>query len=876
MKAKNLQGRIALLLVAAIFFANPSFAQSQASPPQEPSPVSSQVNSPRPQGSPAKRDEATLDTLFAADSYKLYGEVRMVGQLVRSPGVAEILEPILNLSSPPDDFKTLIRFLNTNADALATSRILFAAMPARSGLPQTIAAIELPSAEEAQKFEPKLQKLLPVLFPTPSPTPTPTPSPTSSSKPIATSLPAPSPTPANSSSPNKSDENQSTVMADPVLMRPGQPGAAAVAVIDEKKGPEGPPFLIRRSGSLVLISDIPFTFRNLRPAGSKLLSEDQNFRVARDRFSSEPLFLYYNLGLEDRNKSQQVAVATSDGATLHVEEMPQTSREETTVESKPETNPEAQPASPDASPSPDSSPSNEDPAVMPPRDSVAQLSAVAVPAQPEPTPDPTDPFLSSLFGAFGVSEPEWPEALGVALSFESDSYIVRMILIDPPDKKTTPIPFLPQLISGRALAAEAPSVLPADTEFFVSASLDLPRMYAALLQNLQKMNTVQTGYSRSQPGEKPVESTDTAATERAFEKKYGFKIKEELLPALGNEVAVGGTLQSLGLAGAFGMASPPPQATPSPSPPGSSQLGQGQAPGITGGQAPTSPVFLISVRDREAVKGLIPRLLDAMGMKALSLVAQTEKRDDTETVTYAGVLSYAFVDKFLVLSPDVAAIRHVVDSYVAHETLGSNSAFRTFTRWQPREIQAQAYVAPSVIAGYREAFRNPALQIDVAMREFLAKLNPAPEAVTYALSHDGFGPIHELRLPRNLVLMSVAGISAGTKQSPVDQNEAIARYELRAVVSAEAIYLETAGKGSYGSLDQLVAEKLIQKEMLENHGYKIELIVAGAKFEATATPKEYGTTGRLSFFVDESGLIRGGDHNGASANAGDRPASELN
>jgi len=166
------QIRIALLLMVAVFFANPAFAQSQAAPANGSPPLSSQGNTPRPQPSPTRRDEATLDTLFAADSYKLYGEVRMVGQLVRSPGVAEILEPILNLSSPPDDFKTLIRFLNTNADALATSRMLFAAMPARSGLPQTIVAIELPSAVEAQKFEPKLQKLLQVLFPTATPTPT--------------------------------------------------------------------------------------------------------------------------------------------------------------------------------------------------------------------------------------------------------------------------------------------------------------------------------------------------------------------------------------------------------------------------------------------------------------------------------------------------------------------------------------------------------------------------------------------------------------------------------------------------------------------------------------------------------------------------------
>src|SRR6266516_1865050 len=848
MKAKNPQGRIALLLVVAVFFANPLFAQSQASAQVQgssrpASPVPAQETTPRRQPPSARPDDATLDTLFAADSYKMYGEVRMVGQLVRSAGVTEVLEPILKLSSLPDDFKAFIKFLNTNADTLATSRMLFAAMPARSGLPQTIVAIELPSVEEAQKFEPKVQKLLPTHFPTPTPTPTLSPTPP------WTASPTPSPTPAASPSTKSAGDKQPTLVAEPVLISAGKPTPPAVAVIDEKKEPDGPPFLIKRSGALILISDIPFTFRNLRPTGSKLLAEDQNFRVARDRFSSEPLFLFYNVGLEDFNKSRQVAVATSDGATLHVEEMPQTSTEETTAEPKPEANPEGNPEAqlpgPNASPSPESSPANEEPQAVLSGEDSGNGRVVAIASVQQPKPDSTDPFLSSLLGAFGGGEPAWPEALGVALSFEGDSYIIRVILIDPPDTKTTPIPFLPQLISGRSFTSEAPSVLPADTEFFASASLDLPRMYAALLQNLQKMNTVQAGYSRSQPGEKPVEPADTAVTEAAFEKKYGFKVKEELLPALGNEIAVGGTLQSLGLASAFGMAaSPPPQ---------------------------PSAVFLISIKDRDAVKGLVPRLLDALGMKALSLIAQTEKRDDTETVTYAGAVSYAFVDKFLVLSPDVAAVRHVVDSYLNHETLGSNSAFRTFTRWQPREMQAQAYVAPSVMAAYREAFRNPALHIDAAMRECMAKLNPAPEAITYALSNDSFGPLHELRLPKNLVLMTVAGISAETKQSPLDQNESISRYALHAIVSAEVTYRETTGNGSYATLDQLIAEKLIQKDFLENHGYKVELIVAGTKFEATATPKEYGTTGRISFFVDETGKVRGGDHNGAPANAGDPP-----
>jgi hypothetical protein len=44
-----------------------------------------------------------------------------------------------------------------------------------------------------------------------------------------------------------------------------------------------------------------------------------------------------------------------------------------------------------------------------------------------------------------------------------------------------------------------------------------------------------------------------------------------------------------------------------------------------------------------------------------------------------------------------------------------------------------------------------------------------------------------------------------------------------------------------------------------------------AKFTATATPRLYPKTGRRSFFIDESGEIRGAEKNGATANAGDPP-----
>ena len=57
------------------------------------------------------------------------------------------------------------------------------------------------------------------------------------------------------------------------------------------------------------------------------------------------------------------------------------------------------------------------------------------------------------------------------------NYAVRAILIEKENAKTLPMPFLPQLISGPAVASEAASILPDDTEVFVTASIDFASTY---------------------------------------------------------------------------------------------------------------------------------------------------------------------------------------------------------------------------------------------------------------------------------------------------------------------------------------------------------------------------------------------------------------
>jgi hypothetical protein len=47
--------------------------------------------------------------------------------------------------------------------------------------------------------------------------------------------------------------------------------------------------------------------------------------------------------------------------------------------------------------------------------------------------------------------------------------------------------------------------------------------------------------------------------------------------------------------------------------------------------------------------------------------------------------------------------------------------------------------------------------------------------------------------------------------------------------------------------------------------------VTADKFEVSAAPVEYGKTGKMSYYMDQTRMLRGADRSGASAIASDPP-----
>lgn len=814
--------RLITLSLVFLFVTSPLLAQQRRGAPAK-KPAATETPEPVP----------TFDTLLAADSYKIYCEVRGVGGLIRSSAVNDLLDPVMKLGGPPKEFKAMVKWLSAHADVLASSRMLVAGWASRPNIPDVVVAIEFSSPEEAKKFYPELRDFMPTLLPTPTPAPS-----TSPLQP-GENLPAPKP-----DAPSTIDADDVLVPATPQETKSG-PGAPATPAL--------PPYLMKLAGSLILISPTEFKFRSLRPRNSKPLEEDQNFNLARNRFASESLFLYVDLkSIEKEDKERRKKY--EEEAKKYEEEAKQRAEAEAANPHKVEEPENEEPGLPNETmkdpltmqtpdPSDPSQPTLQATVVDPQASGEATLSA-----QPRPDPDVINPLMFSLYGAlFGV-ESKWPEAVAAAVVFEGDAYVLRTLILNSPANKNTAIPFAPQFISGPALAPESPNIFPSDTELFVSVSLDYPQVYEGMVKALapteEQFKQIRT---RAVNDAAALESPITL-----FEKKLGLKIRDDLMPLLGNELAL-----------ALPKTAPVAKAQDS----GPQTLAAERSEPKAKKAAEPQPVIAIAVKDREAVGRLIPKIIEAIGFKGANIFAQTEKRDGTEITSYANFFSYAFVDNFLVVSPDPLATRKVVDAYLNHDTLSSNSHFKNFTRWQPRQVLGQLYVAPGLI----EQYAFGAGGVNDKMNEYLSRVNPVIDPLTYSLTNDGQGPLHELHVPKNLLQLLIAGASSETSRPPLETNESLAQSALRSIAGSEAMYKSDNAEGRYASLEELLSESLIPRELIENHGYRTALIVSGNNFEATAVPIDYGTTGRLSYFIDESGVLRAGDHGGGAATVADQP-----
>jgi hypothetical protein len=845
--------------------------QPQTTPATTPTPAASADAQTSPTQQRAEPD-AQVEDLLPADGYGFYIEVRRVGTLARAEELKAAVGALRLVGGEETEPVTdILAFFDENAEQTADSRMTLAFMPTRGELPQLFIALELPTSEAAARFEPKFRAFVGEKV-----------------EPYAGAV---------------------VVRANESAAAGAQKGASGKAGQGAQAQDAGG-FTFRRVGRLLLTAEQPFTLAKLRgEEGTRSLAENVRFQTERSRFASDAVFVFVDttlaqqgLALEERRQrdAQMAAQRASEppAATPAAEANPSPTPTQANATTRTTTSTATPSPTPATTATPESAATQATPSPLPSatpqtqEQAVAQASPTPTPeATPSPEPSPVESVsagggeggeanatrtsradataattpseeqvtvsrMSGILGNVVRGAPRVPGSVALGLDLKGGALSLRLAVENTPDGMVSVIPFLPNVLAGPPLTAAAAEVAPDDTDIFVTTSLD----WTAIYTNTLGTASLDPAYTHSwlegegegglvgisnPSGGKQLSPQETVA---AIEKLFGFKIKEDLLPALGNEAAVSIP---------FSYFTSPPFT-------GAARKKEGET------DAEPGPAVIIALNDPDKVREILPRVLVAFSFVSTGAVfSPPEKREGFEIRSAVG-FAYTIINNFLVVSDDVKAVRHVVDAYAARRTLAATDGYRDSTSWQSAQKVVQVFVSDAIMkSAIEETKKHSGGSTDPVVRTLLVQLDMTPEPASYEATNEGDVLLHEVRLPLNLLKAYAVSAMIAAKDATILSSEAEAAYALRRINDAEYTFKETRQKGRYGTLEELVAEKILEKEFAARFGYDIELNAVGDKFEATATPKTYGKTGRRSFFINEAGEVRGADHAGKPATADD-------
>jgi hypothetical protein len=97
----------------------------------------------------------------------------------------------------------------------------------------------------------------------------------------------------------------------------------------------------------------------------------------------------------------------------------------------------------------------------------------------------------------------------------------------------------------------------------------------------------------------------------------------------------------------------------------------------------------------------------------------------------------------------------------------------------------------------------------------------------------------------------------------IDLNQDTMADVLKRLIGMEAVYAQ-ANNGAYGEQKALVVAGLMSEDMFDPKlsGYTFRLTINGKTYVATAEPAHYGRTGKLSYWMDQTGAIKSADNGG--------------
>jgi hypothetical protein len=117
-------------------------------------------------------------------------------------------------------------------------------------------------------------------------------------------------------------------------------------------------------------------------------------------------------------------------------------------------------------------------------------------------------------------------------------------------------------------------------------------------------------------------------------------------------------------------------------------------------------------------------------------------------------------------------------------------------------------------------------------------------------------------------------VNPAAPQANAAARETFVLQQLQLITRGEGLY--SMNNGKYATMDELVAAgHLNHVPSGLNYNITLTLSADAQSYTVQATPQVYGPDGQRSFFADQTGVLRGANHNGSPATAADPPAQDF-
>lgn len=274
-----------------------------------------------------------------------------------------------------------------------------------------------------------------------------------------------------------------------------------------------------------------------------------------------------------------------------------------------------------------------------------------------------------------------------------------------------------------------------DSDMFVSLSINWDKLYDSLQTLFGMMAGAMAGADMPQGRVPP--GTDLFAM---MESQLGFSIKNDLLPTLGNQLAISFS--------DFGK-SMKPAAQPDDS--------QAARPRVSLPRI----LVMVELRDQAKFMQLFTRLLNPPTRPPMQL---TEEAHRGVTIKHAPSVAFAINRGFFLFAPTAADIRRALDARASGSSLASSADFRSAVG-ASEDAALQAYFSSGMTGELLKTVFAEAAKSNEALRGFATVAARTRSSIGLTMKNDSDGMIMEMRVPTNLVFMAMASMSA-TKPMP--------------------------------------------------------------------------------------------------------------